>query len=364
MTTAHYQQHVKKSWTCQSCSNVNRRQRGDSTPVRSILGHAASDDSALNTCCEDQPVEEVLTVHSKRPEKGIVEKLSNASSVEQIGKMIDSKLLKIDKRLIQVQEQITRDLKSEFSKTIEKLKEEFTHTTDFLGAQMKELREDIKLAVKRITNLETDNDILRSELASVKNISEAPALMEAVTRLQQELDERDQAMLLSDVDISGIPEFEGESVMHIVITAAEKLGTKLDEREVISAKRMGPRRVHNQNSAPPRPRPIAVKLVRRALRDELLKNSRVRRGTTTEGLGLPNHDQKTFYVNERLTKKNRMIFGKAREAARTTNWKFVWTKEGRIFARRTDSLDAPVHQLRAESDIVRVFGNVPNCKNM
>ncbi|CAG9137824.1 unnamed protein product [Plutella xylostella] len=47
-------------------------------------------------------------------------------------------------------------------------------------------------------------------------------------------------------------------------------------------------------------------------------------------LGLPPHADQRLYVNERLTKANRQIFGKARELSRTHVWKFVWTREGHV----------------------------------
>lgn len=52
-----------------------------------------------------------------------------------------------------------------------------------------------------------------------------------------------------------------------------------------------------------RPRPIIVRLARRSVREELLKSVKVRRGTTTDGLGLPIHVPQKMHINERLTRE-------------------------------------------------------------
>ncbi|KAJ2937717.1 hypothetical protein O0L34_g17857 [Tuta absoluta] len=107
-------------------------------------------------------------------------------------------------------------------------------------------------------------------------------------------------------------------------------------------------------------RPIVVRLGRRFLRDHFIKQARVRRGADTTDLGLPQHTPMKFYINERLTKSNRVIFGKARDAAQTAGWRFVWTREGRIFARRTESTG--ILRLRSLNDVERMLTPCPNQK--
>lgn len=44
-----------------------------------------------------------------------------------------------------------------------------------------------------------------------------------------------------------------------------------------------------------------------------------------------------IYVNENLTKHSRQLLGSAIAKKRETNWKFVWTNGGKIFARKTET---------------------------
>ncbi|KAG7303796.1 hypothetical protein JYU34_010692 [Plutella xylostella] len=167
------------------------------------------------------------------------------------------------------------------------------------------------------------------------------------------------------VTVSQIPEENGENPLQIVALVATKLGVKLDERDIVSAERVGPRHRSGRASgesgegagaggSAERPRPLVVRVTRRALKDELIKSARVRRGATTADLGL-SAAPRPFYVNDRLTKTNRLLFNRAREAKKQLHWRFVWTKQGRVYARQEEGKAR--HWIRSEGDLTRVFGS-------
>lgn len=153
-----------------------------------------------------------------------------------------------------------------------------------------------------------------------------------------------------------MPETNAGNPVHIMQAIGSKLGISLDDRDIVSAERVGGRQLNVTSSAGPtvsRPRPIVVRLARRDLRDQLLASARVRRGVTSADLDLPAPVQR-FFLNERLTKTNRLLFRKAREAAGALSWKFVWTKQGRILARKAPGDKA--QRIRTEGELSRVFG--------
>lgn len=96
-----------------------------------------------------------------------------------------------------------------------------------------------------------------------------------------------------------------------------------------------------------RPRPIMVRLVRCSLRDELLWAARVRRGVDTSGI--IDGELRRYYFNEHLTPLNRYLFFKARGDGNRKGWRYVWTRGGKIYVRR--STDIPVYRVRAETDM-------------
>lgn len=176
-----------------------------------------------------------------------------------------------------------------------------------------------------------------------------------ISELKQQLDERDQELLLNDLEISGLPENSNESILHLTKLMALKLGIQLDDRDVVFAERLGfvrRNRTTEEPAAKQRPRTVIIRLARRALREELLRAARIRRGLTTTDIEMPGESRK-FYMNERLTRRNRKLFGKVREAAAHQKWKYVWTKNGNIFARKDDGKAAI--RVRAEADVSKIF---------
>ncbi|KAL4702898.1 hypothetical protein ACJJTC_016342 [Scirpophaga incertulas] len=124
-------------------------------------------------------------------------------------------------------------------------------------------------------------------------------------------------LLQNDVEITGVEEQKSEGLSHVVFTLANKLGEKLEQQDVVSAVRIG--RMESGGETAGRPRPIVVRLVRRVVRDDLLRAARVRRGATTEGTGVPGAPRR-FCINERLTRSNRLLFRRAREAGNRLKW--------------------------------------------
>ncbi|VVC99735.1 unnamed protein product [Leptidea sinapis] len=173
---------------------------------------------------------------------------------------------------------------------------------------------------------------------------------ETIDSLKKQLNDSEQDKLLNNVEISGLQENNGENLLHVVITLAQKIGFSLEERDIVNAYRLGARinAVESRGAvskATRRPRAIVVRLTRRYLRDKFLHVARVRRGVDTTGMGLGGEPRR-FYVNEHLTRVTRKLFYLAREElARQRNWRFVWCDQ-----------KSSVHVIRSEQDISKVFG--------
>ncbi|KAJ2937735.1 hypothetical protein O0L34_g19128 [Tuta absoluta] len=170
-----------------------------------------------------------------------------------------------------------------------------------------------------------------------------PELQNTITRLRNDLNDRDQAVLLNNIEISGIPEFKREYPAHLAITMTTKLGLQISKNYIVSAGRVGTKPKDNQvvykepanvdiaggqKKKIARARPIVVRSSRYAFRSEFLQEARTRQNATTIDLGLPPHTPQKFYVKERLTKDNRILFRNTRAAAvnaKPQKWKHIWT---------------------------------------
>lgn len=355
LTTAQYLANIseyKTSWRCQrtACSGVTLRK--DSTPVgkrelqpvaRGTAKNAAKKNGTGECEAPNPDIASEPTVHMAA--------LSTSTSdtdilFERFEKLLNSRFEKFGA-------EITAQLAGEIAKA-----------TSSLSAEIKRLTADVSSVRARLVEVVAENTGLKRELEELKtqcSASHGAELQDAVNQLKSENEYRNRVALLNDVEITCVPEYDGESVGHIVATLAIKLGVPLDERDVVSATRVGrhpsfaataaaeaarPAPAHRD-----RPRPIVVSLARRSVREQLLNGARVRRGITSDGLGLPNHPPQKIHVNERLTKANRVLLAKARALGK--EWRFIGTRDGRVQARREK--DSKRHYINCEADLDSVF---------
>lgn len=183
------------------------------------------------------------------------------------------------------------------SKNIAEVRNEFHLSIVTLTGQLATLN-------TRLETLEKENATLKLKLESFEGCQGLGDGEQntVIAQLKAELNDKEQEHLLNDIEITGLPEFDQESTEHLAIAVAAKLGLTLEERDVVSCARAGPRRLIATSSegAGLRPRPLVVRLARRATRNQFLIKARTYRQTTTEGIGLPIHKHVQIYINERV----------------------------------------------------------------
>ncbi|CAG9568061.1 unnamed protein product [Danaus chrysippus] len=215
-----------------------------------------------------------------------------------------------------------------------------------INENMVEFHKMVDNIEERVTSVE--------EKFSSSGVSKDENLHDIIIQLKANINDREQNSLLNDVQITGVAERSGENVIHLTQAMANKLGMALDSRDIVSAERVGPRRLLTSSEEHSRPRPVIVRLARRSLRDDIIKAARVRRGTDTTGVTDGNPTR--VYINEHLTRVNRLLFYKAREEGKRHGWRFVWTREGRIHMRR--ETDTAVQLIRTENYyLIKIFGS-------
>lgn len=303
-----------KTWSCPEC--VSKRKKGGDnthTPVKNISPEAV-----------DNRILEAISVGG-----------SLGCSTGQTPTEQHSAILKVvAARLLQICDQL--QVLSGLQPNIQSIQNELSDIKDNLSKKMEDMSD-------QISKMESELKQIKAESKEKNN-----ALERTIDNFKQDINDRDQFYLMNDVEITGIPEQKPENILHLVSLVATKVGMNLDERDVVFAYRAGVRR----GNGDARSRPICVRLARKTVRDELLKSARVRRGITTADLNLPG-DAHVLYINERMTQYNRQLFRKTREAGREKNWKFIWTREGKIYARQREGMVA--HRIRNEQNINSLF---------
>ncbi|CAG9134000.1 unnamed protein product [Plutella xylostella] len=232
--------------------------------------------------------------------------------------------------------------------TTEEFKVELGLEIRLFREELSAVREELRLfrAEERLSTLDSRVDVLEKRVME----GTGSRLESVIAELRLELNEKDQELLGNDVEVSNLPEENGENATHMIMAVATKLGVTLRESDIAPGAGRGG---DAGAGAAGRPRPLVVRFTRRAVKDELTAAARVRRGATSADLS-QSSAPRPFYVNERLTKYNRQLYYQTREVGRRLSWRFLWTKKGRIYARQGQ--DTPRHWIRSADDISRVFG--------
>lgn len=384
MTSSFYMANLRDLrtyWQCPACDNVTSRRKGTDTPVRGLNKKRESVGlgQPLSVSCDGkQRSEDLSAVEYSLLDVGLSVDMSCDESLLDSANDVDVGKKNVSQNNTTIPSadaergsitfadfaalmdlklsEFRTHLNDHFANLIEGLRRDFSGIIDSVYAQVNALKSDFLSISERTKTVETENALLKVEISKL-SAREMNSDSKSLQSLQAGIDERDQMVLLNDLEVTGVPEFKGESTAHIVSAIAVKLGVQLDERDVVHATRVGRAPVLGEAEAGfeegSRPRPIVVRLVRRAVRDMLLRSARVRRGSTTSDLGLPIHQSRRVFINERLTKKNRVLFGKARELGGKLQWRFVWTRDGRIMARRTET--SKIYRIRTEEELHGVF---------
>lgn len=317
----------KRSWQCSSCSNARtRRKRNDNTPVTPGIHNKSNDSSTGSGDILDEPnelqkIEDVelipKTVASPDKDKNFTLSYNDLSS------LLDSKLQKIE---MSITEQVKATIKSEITSAIDKLKSEFTETTDFLDAEQKDLKKDINSANDKIKSLEAENLKLSKELTS----------------LGRRIRPLEKSSRSCNVEIQVVPENKEENVTSIFKKLCEKIDFPIVDSEISSV-----RRVAKLNPSSDRPRNILVTLKSERQRDDLISAYRGYNKNNKNDLLNSSHlnisgEKQRIFVTEHLSSEVKELHSAARKTAKERGYKFVWIKYGRIYVRKSDDDSTPI----------------------
>lgn len=218
-------------------------------------------------------------------------------------------------------------------------------------------REELAQHRSLISEFSTRMDAVENRVASLEQQStlspptNTDELLSTISQLKSYINNREQEYLCNDIEITGLSETNNENLMHLVCLAAQKIGVTIEERDISQVKRVGTRPVRDDNGRV-RSRIVAVRLTRQGLRNELLRAARIRRKADSSGLDI-DPEPKRFYINERLTSINRQLFGKARVMGRSKGWRYVWTRDGQVYARK--SAESRIYQIKSDVDLEKTF---------
>lgn len=199
--------------------------------------------------------------------------------------------------------------------------------------------EEFKLVRKEISEIKEQNQNLYVALQSKIEVLEKNNLnnQERIEQLEEKIEEMQRQRNNSFVEIKGIPFVPGENLEEICTKICKEVGL-LSTQGVI-------RSVYRGAQFKKRDRSVILELPSAATKFELLKlhktyNANHRENSlNNETIGLEGNNSK-IYISEYLTQNARKLFFAARNYAKSNGFKYCWTKNGRIFLRKSEEKSA------------------------
>ncbi|KAG6456626.1 hypothetical protein O3G_MSEX009860 [Manduca sexta] len=273
----------KAAWKCMDCKSSDESVDRVSTPPH-------------NTASTPNPVPQV------------------AVSNEDLKRYIDKKL---EQSLAKLLSDITCNFQTESSDTRTKI-QELTDCVNFMSTKYDQLAADLEIKSKTIEHLESLNLSLQNQVIS----------------LNDRLDHFEQQSRNCNLELQCVPEHKSENLRSIVQQLTTTVGCSLPDHEISKY-----HRVAKFNRESNRPRSIIVKLSSPLVRDRVLAAvktfNRTHRNNklNSSHIGLAG-DKKSIFVCEHLSPTNKHLHAVTRKIAKEKNYKFVWTRNGRIYMRK------------------------------
>ncbi|KAL4720962.1 hypothetical protein ACJJTC_018069 [Scirpophaga incertulas] len=304
----------RDKWLCPLCTNSRPKSDNTSTPVRPPVSSPVEDSS------------DKRNVNSAR---------GSGPKTKHISPEINVSLA---------------DVFNELKKLREEIKEIST-----LRSELADVRTQV-LAISTTMN-ETLIDVKKKLDDAHREIA---TLKCTVFQAQKDIEYQEQSALNNELEIIGIPEDKEEDLLTIISTTSKHLGVHLEVTDVNWVSRVSSVNTSKlKNISEKRPRPIIVKLVRRLKRDEIIRASKLKRDFSTDGI-VAGPCQPVF-INERLTKKNRLLFREARIRTKRNNFKFCWYRNGFIYCRQKEN--EPAIRILSIEDLEKIGPEEVSCES-
>lgn len=220
-----------------------------------------------------------------------------------------------------------------------------------LTSKYDELVKSVNFCSDRISDFELKMVELTNKTKLIDKLhADNCQLRDSVAELSLRVSDAEQHTRRNNIEIQGIPEKDIENVLSILRKIGDHIGAPVTVTDIDAL-----HRVPHADKANSRPKAIIVKFCSRLKRDNFLaatiKMKRSAPAGSTPGLTIEGVSDRLF-VNDHLTPANKKLFAATRAAAREKGYRFTWTRDCKIFVRKSDA--SRVIVIRCADDILRL----------
>lgn len=233
-----------------------------------------------------------------------------------------------DSKVISTLKQMFDEFKSSIQLEISALQQSVQFMSNKFDAFSEELcktKEDLKTTQGQVHDLKKENELLWKQINEL-----------------QQYTRRDNLLVF------GIPETPEESVPMIVQNISEVIGGP----ELVADLSV----VHRLPAKPGKTKPIVVRFNKRISRDTWLQKFKLEARKHPEGPGIPLQrinpllPDGRLTAGEHLTIATRDLLNKTREAANQKGYRFVWTRDCKVFIRKDET--SPAYKINSFQDLI------------
>ncbi|KAL4707674.1 hypothetical protein ACJJTC_014855 [Scirpophaga incertulas] len=171
-----------------------------------------------------------------------------------------------------------------------------------------------------------DLKLLKPELEAVK----VSILQQRFQQLESSLHDFDQRSRMNNIEIKGVPVSSTEKLFEIVAKIGRHIGCPIPKEQINYIARIPIRNdKHSKN--------ILLSVQNRYIKEDFVAASKKYSITPTD-LGIQGDTR--IFINDHLTRQNKMLLTKAKSLARERGFAYVWVKGCKIFVRKSPTSHA------------------------
>lgn len=220
-------------------------------------------------------------------------------------------------------------------------KESQTKTLDKLAADISEIKNQNLRISETNTEIEKSLEFLHSHFSSLQEKvqileNERKDNLLRITTLESKIEDMERSMISGTVEIRSVPlkdnKIDKAQLSDIVLNTCKAINVDIQKNDINDVFVLKSKAECKTIITEFKSKNIKHEIINKA-KTYNKNNPNNKLNTTT--IGLDNHS-KPIYVSEALTPKGRRLFFLARDTAKIANYKYCWTKNVRIYMRKTD----------------------------
>lgn len=317
-------QEVKLKWKCLECKSKQPKFDNTNTPVRSAHQSKIEEESDTEYLTQECNV----TIRRNRSAESYI-------TEDRLKEILKSEIKKELEAVLEVS--LTRLVRTQLNDINNRITE-FQQSMTYISGQYEELKTLMGTTSSVLQSLKEENRTLKEDIGR---------LTSRIKVLEDDYMKQQQWSRLQNIEITGVPECKEEDNVNIVQKLSQYIGVPIETSDIEFAHRVQPRRAGSSTCA----RPIIARLRQRSVKDRIMAAARKTRNLNAGSVGIGGENCK-IYVNEHLTRENKMLLSSCKQKGKELNYKYIWTKNCRIFVRKNDT--SPPIPITTTSDLVKI----------